>query len=78
MRRLAQLDASIVIASGNIDYAKPVHEDLVTTCNFGEHTAQMDTLAETGKARFELACEVTTADGAAAVFRGNYAVRLNR
>ena len=38
--QLNALDASIVIANGNIDYANPVAEDIVVQCAFGEHEAE--------------------------------------
>ena len=77
--QLHALDASIVIANGNIDYANPVAEDIVVQCAFGEHKATMEGLKTTGKARFQLACNVLLNDGSSAGgFSGLYAVRLNR
>ena len=77
--QLHELDASIVIANGNIDYAKPVAEDIVVRCSFGSQTEAMERLKTTGKGRFHLACEVVLGNSeAAGGFSGLYAVRLNR
>ena len=77
--QLNELDASIVIANGSIDYATPVAEDIVVQCSFGEHEAEMRKLKTTGKARFQLACNVLLDNGSSAGgFSGLYAVRLNR
>ena len=71
----AGLDGSIVIASGHIDYARPVSGDIDVTCRFDSEAqlTAMDKLRATGKCRFELA--VTIGAGAAR-FNGNYAVLL--
>ena len=77
--QLNDLDASIVIASGQINYAKPVNEDIVVRCSFGEHLNELEKLKNIGKGRFPLTCEVCLADGLpAGGFSGVYAVRLNR
>ena len=77
--QLNDLDASIVIASGQIDYAKPVAQDIVVRCSFGEHAGEMAKLKASGKGRFPLACQVLLSDGqTAGEFSGIYAVRLNR
>lgn len=77
--KLNALDASIVIASGQINYAKPVGEDIAVRCSFGEHLAELEKLKNTGKGRFPLTCGVLLADGSpAGEFSGIYAVRLNR
>ena len=77
--KLNALDASIVIASGQINYAKPVGEDIAVRCSFGEHLAE---LGETQKHRQRAVpanCGVLLADGSpAGEFSGIYAVRLNR
>ncbi len=76
--RLHGLDASIVIANGQIDYAKPVAEDITVQCSFGDQAAAMDKLKTTGKGRFQLNCEVILKNGSrAGNFAGLYAVRLN-
>ncbi len=74
------IDGSIVIASGAIDYAKPVEEDIVARCVF-DARAQDDALAllnATGKCRFHLRCAIFANGAEAALFRGDYAVRVNR
>ena len=77
--KLRALNASIVIASGQIKYTKPVAQDIYVRCSFGEHAGEMAKLKSTGKGRFPLACEVLLADGnPAGEFSGDYAVRLNR
>ena len=76
---LNTLDASIVIASGQINYAKPVAQDIRVQCSFGDHLAEMAKLRANGKGRFPLTCHVLLADGSpAGKFSGEYAVRLNR
>ena len=77
--KLNALNASIVIASGQINYAKPVAQDIYVRCSFGEHAGEMTKLEATGKGRFPLTCQVLLADGKpAGEFSGDYAVRLNR
>ena len=77
--KLNDLHASIVIANGHIDYAKPVAEDIHVTCNFREHSEEFEKLKSTGKGRFSLSTRVLLADGTeAGGFSGLYAVRLNR
>ena len=77
--QLHELDASIVIANGQIDYAKPVAEEIVVSCSFAGQEAAMDTLQTSGKGRFQLTSKVHLSDGSSAgSFSGLYAVRLNR
>ena len=42
--KLNDLNASIVIANGQIDYARPVAEDIHVTCGFGEHLEEFEKL----------------------------------
>ena len=71
-------DASIVIASGQINYTQPVAQDIRVSCSFGDHFAEMEKLQANGKGRFPLTCQVLLADGnPAGEFSGDYAVRLN-
>lgn len=74
------IDASIVIASGNIDYSKPVAEDINARCRFdaGVHAQALDALLRDGKCRFPLECSIAANGAEAARFRGDYAIRLNR
>jgi len=77
--QLHELDASIVIANGQIDYAKPVAEEIVVSCSFAGQEAAMDNLQKSGKGRFQLTSKVQLSDGwSAGSFSGLYAVRLNR
>ncbi len=77
--QLHELDASIVIANGQIDYAKPVAEKIVVSCSFAGQEAAMDNLQKSGKGRFQLTSKVQLSDGSSAgSFSGLYAVRLNR
>ena len=77
--QLHELDASIVIANGQIDYAKPVAEEIVVSCSFAGQEAAMDTLQKSGKGRSQLTSKVHLSDGSSAgSFSGLYAVRLNR
>ena len=76
---LHELDAYIVIANGQIDYAKPVAEEIVVSCSFAGQEAAMDNLQKSGKGRFQLTSKVQLSDGSSAgSFSGLYAVRLNR
>lgn len=72
--RLHACEGSIVLASGHIDYFKPVKENLVATCVFGDQEAAFARLAETGKARFPLIASIPAAGVEAAVFKGEYAL----
>lgn len=77
--KLSAIDASIVIASGEILYAKPVAEDIFVRCDFGQHATEMETLKSSGKGRFALNCQVLLKNGeSAGEFSGLYAVRKNR
>jgi thioesterase domain-containing protein len=71
------IDGSIVIASGTIDYDKPVAEKIVARCRFDPtiQAAAFGMLANTGKCRFPLECTITAKGADAAHFRGDYAVR---
>jgi len=72
--RLHACEGSIVLASGHIDYHKPVKEDLVATCVFGAQDAAFEKLRATGKARFPLTATIPSAGVDAAVFKGEYAL----
>lgn len=74
--RLRELDASIVIAEGQIQYLRPVAEEIVARCDFSNQESTFERLLDKGKARFLLTSE-TLADGKPAVeFHGNYGVLL--
>jgi thioesterase domain-containing protein len=72
--RLHACEGSIVLASGHIDYHKPVKEDLVATCVFGEQEEAFARLAATGKARFPLIASIPSDGAEAATFKGEYAL----
>ncbi len=74
--QLAGLPGSILIASGNIDYSKPVAETIIATCDFGDQSEAMQRLRDTGKTRFELTCCVAANGAEASRFNGTYAVKL--
>jgi len=69
---------SIVIAEGNIRYVRPVAAEIVARCRFDAslQAPAIDRLRETGKCRFTLECAITADDADAALFSGQYAVRL--
>lgn len=71
--KLRGAEGSIVLASGHIDYFKPVKENLVATCVFGDQDAAFARLNETGKARFPLIASIPSGGAEAAVFKGEYA-----
>jgi len=59
--QLRQLQGSIVLADGRINYARPAKDTrLVATCDFGEQVSALDQLVEKGRARFTLSLKVTT------------------
>ena len=57
--RLLKVSASIVIAKGSIDYAKPVAEEILVECEFPNKTTFADDLISNEKARIELSTSVT-------------------
>ena len=72
--RLHDCEGSIVLASGHIDYHKPVREDLVASCVFGNQEEAFAKLATSGRARFPLTATIPDAGLDAAVFKGEYAL----
>lgn len=74
--RLLGLEASILIAKGDIDYASPVKADIVAVCRFDGHEEEQKLLIAKGKARFQLVCEVDIGGEIASTFRGSYAVKV--
>ena len=78
----AGFDASIIHASGRIDFVTPVHEDIVAITDFDGHERCFTDLAHAGKARLSLKTQVYGASDAARTnpashFEGLYVVRLN-
>jgi len=77
--KLAGFDeASIVIASGQIDYMKPLKDDLITRCDFNGVSGALSELEKNDKTRFQLTCSVSGKGGLVSKFVGDYAVKLNR
>ena len=74
--KLAGIEASMVLASGHIDYIKPVKSDLVTTCDFSTHSDALEVLVKNGKARIGLESEVAGEGDVACRFTGDFAVWL--
>ncbi len=72
--KLRELEGSIVLADGRISYSRPARERIVAVCDFGEQVGALDTLAETGKARFTLTSTIASGGKPAATFEGDYAV----
>ena len=73
--RILEVNASIVIAHGNIDYAAPVKQDIVAVCEFSNFEEEVRDLLKKRKARFNLSCSVTSDNSLACVFNGVYAVK---
>ena len=77
--KLAGFDnASIVIASGQIEYMKPLKDDLIARCDFNEVSGSIYELENNDKARLQLSCSVSGKGGLVSQFVGDYAVKLNR
>ena len=72
----ADLNASIIHASGNIEFAKPVAEDIIARASFAAHGGVLDTLRENGKVRLTLTTEVHAQGELASRFEGVYVARL--
>lgn len=72
--KLRELEGSIVLADGRINYARPARERIVAVCDFGEQVSALDTLVEKGKARFTLTSTIESGGKPAATFEGDYAV----
>ncbi len=72
-----QLDASIIHAAGQIEFAKPIREAIVARCSIAEHIHGFGQLRETGKLRLSLRTDVVAADELCSSFSGDYVIRLN-
>lgn len=75
---MRELHGSIVLAEGRIRYLKPVAEEIVATCSFGEQAAAFDRLADSGKTRFPLTTRIAAGGADAAMFEGEFGVKLKR
>lgn len=74
----AGLSASIIHAHGEIDFAKTVNTDIIAACDFSDHAARIGEFQDTGKIRLTLTTEVSTSDGLASAFSGDYLARRVR
>ena len=75
--QLAGLEASVVIASGSIDYACPVAETIRARSRLEDESHGMAALRQKRKGRFSVNTDILLADGASAsAFAGSYAARL--
>ena len=70
------LDASILIAKGNIDYSQPVNQDIIAICQFDGYESEIKSLLNDGKARFHLKCAVGLGGSVASTFDGAYVVKI--
>jgi thioesterase domain-containing protein len=75
--KLAGLEASVVIASANIEYMKPLTDDLITRCDFNTVEGSLAELEHHSKTRLQLTCSVNGKAGVVSQFVGDYAIRLN-
>ena len=76
--RIAGLEASIIHASGNIEFHTPVREAIVARSAFAGHEGAIETLAVSGKVRLTLTTEVVVNETVASRFEGVYVVRLTQ
>ncbi len=76
--QLSNLDASIIHAHGNIDFAATVREDILTQSSFAGHEAALAKLKAAGKTRLTLTSTVMAHGQVASSFTGEYVVRMNR
>ena len=75
--RAAGMDAFIILARSEIDYAATVEEDLLATSDLTPHLAFLDQLRDDGKARLDLETFVhTEKSGQASTFKGRYVTRI--
>ena len=75
--KLAGIDASIIHASGQIEFTKPVTGDIFARSSFAGHNNSLNNMASTGKVKLELVTEVVANDQVASRFSGIYLARLN-
>lgn len=78
-------DADIVLASGDIQYLKPLSSDLVTRCHFAdvvEIKGSLSGLKQLGKVRLKVSCSVidtSSDDGQTEIvsrFVGDYVIKI--
>ncbi len=75
--QLARRDikAAIVIASGQIDYLRPVAETIVARCSFGGQEAALRSLGKDGRMRIQLTASVAANGVEGAVFTGEFSAK---
>lgn len=73
----AELDASIIHAHGDINFAKTIEEDIVAQSDFSELTHCIDELRDNGKTRMSISTQVFASGDLASEFKGDYLARLN-
>lgn len=76
--RAREIKAAIVLSRGEIDYLRPVSEDVVGACGIaaGQFDRQTAELSLTGRAKLTVTGRILTQRGKAAGFSGIYAVRV--
>ena len=76
--KCAGLDASLIHAHGEINFAHTINEDIHATADFSNLLDHIDELTSTGKTRLTIDTEVHAADRIASRFTGDYLARLRR
>ena len=74
----AELNASIIHAHGDINFAKTIQEDIVAQSDFSQLTHCIDELRDNGKTRMSISTQVYAKDELASEFKGDYLARLDR
>ena len=73
----AGLDASIIHAHGDINFAKTIKEDIVAQSDFSQLTECIAELKDSGKTRMSITTQVFADGELASEFKGDYLARLN-
>jgi len=71
------VDASIIHARGEINFAKPINQDIETQCSFDPTVNLREDLQSQGRCRFDLTSRVFSDGELASEFSGIYVVRVN-
>ena len=74
----AELEASIIHAHGDINFAKTIQEDIVAQSDFSQLTHCINELRDNGKTRMSISTQVYANDELASEFKGDYLARLDR
>ncbi len=75
---LAGLAGSIIHATGNIEFDRPIEGDIVVTSNFLAHPDAMAELAARGKIKLTMTSEAYADGEVAGRFSGAFGIRLER